>query len=561
MTGTRLFHTIRHLRRRQLIGQIGKRLRPLWENAERFFAKSSPEYPGCRWRFANDLLPPGANQNRAERLLEGEFTFLNQAEQLGAPLQWECLKLPMLWQYNLHYFNWLWALEFEQAAKLTRDWIQHYGLRKDRVGWDSYPLSLRLMNWCGLFFKKYQTETEKDGELVEDLWRSIFLQAEWLAQHLETHLLGNHLLENAGALTLTGSCFNGAAAEGWRQKGMEILREEVPEQILADGMHFERSPMYHQRATYLLLILFHTGEIELRELVREPLERMLQAMEKLGHPDRGIGLFNDSAFGIAHRPDELLDYARALSSLEIPDSATAHGHFALPEAGYYGWQDASGACLICDAGPIGPDYLPGHAHGDIFSFELSLNGCRVIVDSGVFDYIPGKMRDYCRSTKAHNTVEIGGEDQCEFWGAFRVARRGRPQEVAWAPTEDGFRLSGWHDGYQRLPGGPLHHRTFWWKGDEGLEVRDRVTSNGNAGSVVSRLHLHPECQIEEQDGNKAVIEFPEGRFEISFEGQGALAQEESVYCPEFGKKLPNVALAYSFSPGEKEMKFAIRLCH
>jgi hypothetical protein len=32
--------------------------------------------------------------------------------------------------------------------------------------------------------------------------------------------------------------------------------------------------------------------------------------------------------------------------------------------------------LILDVAPVGPDYLPGHAHADTLSFELSLFGQR-----------------------------------------------------------------------------------------------------------------------------------------------------------------------------------------
>ena len=42
-----------------------------------------------------------------------------------------------------------------------------------------------------------------------------------------------------------GACFNGSEANGWLHKGLDILAEQLAEQILSDGGHFERSPMYH----------------------------------------------------------------------------------------------------------------------------------------------------------------------------------------------------------------------------------------------------------------------------------------------------------------------------
>ena len=113
-------------------------------------------------------------------------------------------------------------------------------------------------------------------------------------------------------------------------------------------------------------------------------------------------------------------------------------------------------------------------------------------DAGVTSYEADPMRQYCRSTRAHNTVEVGGADQCEFWSAFRVARRGRPRDVVFERLEDGFRLTGWHDGYERLRGRPRHQREFVWSGRGTLRVRDLVRGRRPL-RAVSRLHLHPTC--------------------------------------------------------------------
>lgn len=454
--------------------------------------------------------------------------------------------MPKLWQYNLHYFEWLWALDYESVRTIILDWILRHPLDKDKVGWESYPISLRLMNWCGVCYDKYRAEVKSDQAFSEALWRSLFLQAQWLTKHIETHLLGNHLLENGAALAFVGSCFSGPDAKQWLETGVSILEQEIPEQILPDGMHFERSPMYHLRVTYLLRLLKSTQNETLKRLVESPMPKMEGALAKLCHPDDQIALFNDSAFSVYNEPTELMKTATRAPS----------GPWALPNAGYYGWRGTDGSYVICDAGPIGPDYLPGHAHGDIFSFELSLKGQRVIVDSGVYDYIPGEMRDYCRSTRAHNTVEINGKGQCEFWGAFRVARRGYPRDVQWEPTPDGFRLSGWHDGYQRLSGAPAHHRTIAWSAPNRLEVCDRVEAR-HIVNAISRLHLHPCCRIIERGRHDVLVEFTDGTFLITFTGDGKLSCEDSFYCPEFGRKEPNVALAFTMDGKETEVRYTI----
>ncbi|MHC4072924.1 MAG: heparinase II/III family protein [Planctomycetota bacterium] len=145
--------------------------------------------------------------------------------------------------------------------------MENYPLRQKQVGWDPYPTSLRLINLCGVFFNKYQVQTKADTAFLHRLWSSIYIQAEWITKHLETHLLGNHLFENGAALAVVGGCFSDSTAMRWLRLGKSILEKEIPEQMLGDGMHFERSPMYHCRITYLLAFLYNTSCSELVDLV------------------------------------------------------------------------------------------------------------------------------------------------------------------------------------------------------------------------------------------------------------------------------------------------------
>lgn len=555
----RYLTTVRHLRFCQITGQLRRRLYPLFERPhEQLISSKAAEFPGCRWHLRESFLPPGAQGNSEADMLSGHFSFLNAERNLGWPPTWDYEDASKLWHYNLHYFDFLWSLEYEQAKCVVQSWIVNHPIGRAQVGWEPYPISVRLVNWCGIFFGKYRKHTEADGGFLQKLWGSIYLQAEWLTRHLETHLLGNHLFENGAALVFLGNCFSGSAAGKWVNTGSSILKKEIPEQILSDGTHFERSPMYHLRVTYLLAMLLNINRPDLQNMVREPLSRMLTALEKLCHPDGKITLFNDSAFGIYKSPLEVITYGRTL----IGNDKTAQddnrsGTFALPEAGYYGFRDQEGTYIICDAAPVGPDYIPGHGHADMFSFELSLNGHRVIVDGGVYDYELGQMRDYCRSTKAHNTVEIDGRDQCEMWAAFRVARRGHPYDVKWLPSESGFRLSGWHDGYKRLKGKPVHHREFTWHNSGTLTVKDRIIVSCPK-SITSRLHLHPDCSIDKLEADSVWISYPAGKLTIAFSGGANLSVEDSFYCPEFGKKLENKALVYHTFGDNVEISFMIQ---
>jgi len=550
----KLVRTVRYLRLEQIVGQCREMFRRKFGNPARFAAGPTPDVPA--WRLLElDNLPAPSPPHNADALLSGSFAFVSEERRIGWPPDWAPVDSSLLWQFNLHYFDWLWALDYGPARDAVRDWIGKHTPARGRTGWLAYPTSLRLVNWTALFQGRFHGRLSEDRSFLQELWSSLHLQTEWLATHLETHILANHLLENAAALTFVGSRFRTPCGDRWLAKGLGLLQRELAEQILPDGMHYERSPMYHQRVLYLLLLLYAAGPTEVTEVVAPYVPRAAAALRRVRHPDGQIALLNDAAFGIYTPPEVLLaGYgASGLPSLPPP----ADGPWALPDAGYYGWRDDTGTFLICDAGPIGPDYQPGHGHGDMLSFELSINGHRVIVDSGVHDYLTGEMRSYCRSTRAHNTVEIDGSDQCEFWGDFRVARRGHPFEVEWRTGKDGCFLQACHDGYARLPGSPVHKRRFVWDRFEGLKVTDEILSP-KPHTTISRLHLHPACRVEELEGKQATVRYAGGTFSIVFNGGGALMREESLYCPEFGKRHPNTCLAFVCSGGAVTMGFTVK---
>ena len=530
---TRYLRTMRHLRARQLAYRVLYRLR---RKRYRRYGDAG-QVPRLRWSQDVDFPAlAGDAANDRQSILSGSLSFLNRREKVGFPPDWNRADLPSLWLYNLHYHEFLWRLDFEHAREVVRDWVANHESGTVQVGWEAYPISLRIANWCMIFLGRYRAQTLGDGRFCDALWASICDQAEHLRRNLEWHLSGNHLLENAMALALVGSCFEHPVAEAWFERGCAILDRELPEQILADGGHFERSPMYQCRVLYALLLLSATGDGILKERVEPYLEPLASSLAALTHPDGGIALLNDSAFGIYPKPRASMQRA-GVKSAQL-------GSFALPESGYYGARASDGNYIICDAGAIGPDYQPGHGHADLFSFELSLHGARVVVDSGISTYQAGPMRSYCRSTRAHNTVEIEGEDQVEVWAAFRVGRRCRPRDVEWEDLGDGFALSGRHDGYRHLPGRPTHARTFRRQRRGRLEIHDRVEAKRPL-RAVARLHFHPDCRIHDLDRASCTLYFPGGRVRIAWSGWETVVADESFYCPEFGIELSNPCLAFA----------------
>jgi uncharacterized heparinase superfamily protein len=375
------------------------------------------------------------------------------------------------------------------------------------------------------------------------------VQAHWLSRRIEWHLLGNHLFANAKALVFAGAFFEGREAAAWLQQGMAILARETPEQILPDGGQFERSPMYHALALEDMLDLANLAAAypdaippRWRGFVDgwpDTIARMRAWLAAMCHADGDIAFFNDAALGIAPAPAELQAYAERLGLPAL--SGPAQGCVHLTDSGYVRVEEGALLALL-DVAPVGPDYLPGHAHADTLSFELSLFGQRVLVNSGTSRYGSGPERGRQRCTACHNTVEIDGEDSTEVWGGFRVARRAKPFGLR-IGQDSGLTITCAHDGYRRLPGKPIHRRE-WRFSEGGLELVDTI--EGGFTQAVGRLFFHPGI-APQLDGAEGFAALGGGRA-LHWQVEGAACRlVPTHYHPEFGLSEPNACLEMHFT--------------
>lgn len=479
------------------------------------------------------------------------FRFLSVEREASAADDWNRPDWPKLWLYNLHYFDDLnadaAAARVEWHRALVARWIAENPPAAGN-GWEPYALSLRLVNWV----KWLAVGNAPPAGMVD----SLAVQARWLTKRLEWHLLGNHLLANAKALVFAGTFFAGAEAAAWRQQGLAILQREHAEQILNDGGHFERSPMYHAIILEDLLDLIQLAlrwpgviEAATEAAWRRDAGRMLDWLQAMTHPDGEIAFFNDAASGIAPNLAALAAYAGALGI--VAEDLPSRRRRLLPDSGYLR-ADLGEAVLLADAGEIGPDYLPGHAHADTLSFELSVFGQRVVVNSGTSEYGLGAERLRQRATAAHSTVQIDGADSSEVWSGFRVARRARPVGFAASEQAGAVEVSCAHDGYRRLPGRPLHRRR-WCMTAQGLRVIDRV--EGGYGAAVARFYLHPVVAASSTDGG-GQLALPDGHIIRWSVAGGAARLVAATWHPEFGRSIASTCIELVFSGPQVTMEFS-----
>ncbi|HEX2079718.1 MAG TPA: alginate lyase family protein [Longimicrobium sp.] len=543
------WHTARHLRWEQVVyrplRQVQHRL-PLrlpagGEAAEERF----PALAAAVAAWGPD--DAAARLARAREVAAGRFTFLGRTKALE-PVDWTRRHGSHLWSYHLQYFGygvdlaWAWRLTGEarfarRFAALAEGWM-HAARPGAGDAWQPYPVSVRIVSWTHALLLFGDA---LDGRFRRRLLESLHAQAAYLERRLERHVLANHLQRNLAALVTVGLLFRGAAPERWLRRGAARLWREVAEQVLPDGGHYERSPMYHAIAAGDLLevmALMNAAGVRVPGAVRARVAAMVRALGVLARPDGTLHLFNDAAHDAAPSRGYLAALAARVVDARPEDP---RGAFALPRAGFYGWADPErGERLVIDAGEPGPAYQPGHAHCGLLGFELDLAGAPFAVDAGLSGYAGDPLREYVRSTRAHNTVQIAGLEQSEVWGTFRMARRARLLDASHAEAEGGYRFEGAYRPYHDPAA--AHRRTVTRDG-AGWRIADRV--EGAAGApVASFLHLHPDWRVE-AEGTAFVARRGEAAVRIEpFGGDAvrvAVGEREPAqgwYCPRLGTAVP-----------------------
>lgn len=459
----RLLLTIRYLKPKQVYYRLYYLIKGYFGRST-YLRKIPDQYSPLEWK---QFLP-----NQPSYLKENTFVFLNIQQRFAKDIDWNCGKYGKLWIYNLNYFDFLNQPDVSdfEGLNLIEDYIRNDAILKD--GKEPYPISLRGINWIK-FLSRYCI-------INSDIDQTLYYHYQILFHNLEYHLLGNHLLENGFSLFFGAYYFQDNALY---KRAVQILKAELNEQILSDGAHFELSPMYHQIILHRMLDCINLIENnpwktdELLQFLKQKAQKMLAWLKAITYKDGSVPMVNDCAYDIAPAPIQLFDYANNLGVLFKVSTLKESGYRMFRRENYE---------LFVDVGNIGPNYQPGHAHSDTFSFELYMNGAPVIVDTGTSTYEKNARRQLERETISHNTVKIGNEDQSEVWGGFRVAARARITDLVEGPGQ----VKATHNGYKKL--NVLHSRSFNSENNR-IEIIDSLDREPEQKQFAF-FHFHPSIQ-------------------------------------------------------------------
>ncbi|WP_223669258.1 alginate lyase family protein [Kangiella shandongensis] len=518
------YHTIKHLKLKQILFQLKYRL-------------IKPKIKSCsRGKvLRRNLQLSFPVRGKASWNSEYNASFLNQTKLVNTEKKWD-VNASALWLYNLHYFDDLNVAESAKTvpfySRLIDNWILTVSHDSHSVALDPYPSSLRLVNWCKYIWRH---------NIKNENWnRSIYEQSNLLARKLEYHLLANHLFANGKALIFVGVFLEEKLGRKLLGLGLNIIKQQVAEQFLPDGGHFERSPMYHNILLWDLLDLIFLAKKSQGLITeshiniwQETAVKALNWMDAMEHPDGGIAFFNDSTLSVAPTGEEIKSFAKLLGleanwGKNAPDNV-----FYLKNSGFISVVKPLYK-LIADIGDVSPRYQPGHSHAETLSFELSVRGKRVFVNSGISQYGNDAKRQLQRATKSHNTLIPNNSNSSQVWGGFRVAKASKVEQVSVNSEESVIdcTIRGFWDLNRK---GNSHNRRFSMH-EDGFSIYDKISEDGLSCVVIFKLH--PDIKVLKNSEDSVLLSVDEhAEISMSTEG-GKIKIIDSTWYPSFGHEVP-----------------------
>lgn len=466
------------------------------------------------------------------------------------------------------------------------------------INWvSSLEVAFRSISWIWAlnFFKDSPSLTP---ELFQNALKFLHVHGRHIEKYLSTYYSPNtHLTGEALGLYYLGTqlpFFNRSAE--WRKKGRDILMAELDRQILPDGVYFEQSTWY-QRYTadfythFLILSALSEEDLSYEEQkkLESKLQQIIDFLMYITRPDGTTPIIGDDDGGrlLPLGGGESNDFRSVLTTAAVllgrgdykfvgrtfteetlwllgregmksfesmPKERPLETSVSFPDGGYYvmrdGWAETDNY-LLTDCGDLG-SITGGHSHADTLAFDAAIAGKTVLVDPGTYTYHESELlRDYFRSTKAHNTLDIDNESSSISGEKFNWQETASATLYSWVSNDRFDFLEGSHDGYSRLEDGPaIHHRSILFLKNDYWIIRDYVDTMGehDYGLNFHFNHgLNPKIKSDEGCIAIGTDENESGMRLFTFGDDGEWQQKESWVSTCYGKKVNGSYLRFANS--------------
>jgi hypothetical protein len=463
----------------------------------------------------------------------------------------------------------------DEISDQLNSWVEQNPFMRG-PNWKS-PLEagLRLLSFAFISFILGRSRSERlfSRKIEESIYQHQYFIRRFHSRHssANNHLIGEMAGLYAGAVTWP--LF--AESNKWRLYAREKLIEQIKEQIEPDGVGKERAIEYQVFVAELFLTAAALGQAAGEPYPAPYLERLARMagfLNALRDRSSNLPMFGDGDSGqvlwlannFADRIEALYRLLSGGKSSLLRDLILTFGQtvtLPLPEAepsgrfeqgGYYVLADRQGEArevmMVVDAGPLGLPPMNAHGHADALSFWLTAGGREFLIDPGTFCYGNSPhWRSYFRSTAAHNTVRLDGEDQSVQAGTFLWRQAANCETRSFIEHPAYFEIEASHDGYARLSDPVTHVRKIrLFRGAGKVLIVDRLACGG-PHHVELFFHFSPSCDVRPESDNEFAARNGDQRLSLRILGSNVASQlfkgsEKPLtgwVSPRFGLRIPS----------------------
>lgn len=452
-----------------------------------------------------------------------------------------------------------------ELKELFSDWNKH-NLFLHGVEWTSaMELAIRVNSW--VYTLAFLKKSDCEEEIIGELEHGILVMTDYIMKHrARFSSANNHLIVEMYTVALVGIL---TEYTPWRDEALKILTEELPKQNYADGVNKEMSLHYQSfvmEAYGLLWLLMIKNNIDIPEVWKSYLRAMTEFVAdstddfgrtmEFGDSDEGKildlnGFVNNHYQYILNLMSCLLDKSYTGSTwhenLEwiVPESMRTVKEKYIPglvcsrkEGGYTFFRSKDRRVLIgIDHAELGYGSIAAHGHADALSFQLFIDGQPVLVDSGTYNYhVTPEDRNYFRSTAAHNTVMIDGQEQSEMLGPFIWGKKARTHLLDIAENDGLVTIS-----MECLENVGTHTRRIVFNQKDQLEIYDNIEKHRG----LLKFIISPQADVT-TSRNVAVIGIGGCTFTVSG-NEGHWEREISQYSGRYDIQYEAVSIGWRFN--------------
>lgn len=442
---------------------------------------------------------------------------------------------------------------YRVAAGLAREWVDARW-RGVSSAWEVPALTRRIPNMIHLAVL-FAPELRADPDVRRVLLTSLYQQTEALAAAVAARGADPWQIAAGRTLFMAGRFFDGLEARAWLEAGTTLLWGQLREQVNDDGGHASRDLRWHAfvLAEYLeALAVLRASTEDVPPWGRKRVKGMADFLARLVHPDGEMPLFHGGSMAVIRPAEELLAAAsvllhepglagpgdlpgvwplllvgepgaRAFASLARRSRVTTAR--ALRRTGYYILPGAPGDGMVLDG-----DDPPAGGDRNVFGYELSVGGMRMVVDGGPFGSGPRPWAEHFAGPTAHNGVAV--RSLRDTSAAPPVG--GAVADVQWLARDGMLCFIGTHENPTGTAPDVRHRRWVFCRPSRFWVVVDELSGVGE-WEMESFVHLHPEVRLRARCQGRPVIMAERGggaRLQVLSAGAAAMEVVSGVESPD-----------------------------